>query len=118
MGTRTVPALLVTAATLGLGCSSNGDEMKRQLDQMGRELTALRANNIALQDRVEALEGAPRAASLGDHADTTARPALQVVRLAPEPEYEPEVVIDDGRPRPRVIVHGDDARIEEPSLEE
>lgn len=114
METRAVTAWLVIAALGGLGCSSKTDEMKRQFDQMGREITALRANNIALLDRVEALEEASMVATSAQADDASARPALQVVRLVPEADEEPKFAVEDDGPRPVVVVHGDDARIDEP----
>jgi hypothetical protein len=72
------------------GCAGD-DAAAKRLGELEREVQKLRATNVALDDRVEALEerGAGTAtADDGEAAPAAAddRPALAVVRLAPEPE--------------------------------
>jgi len=107
--------IVLPAALASAGCTSNNDVLKKQLDRVDRDVAQLRAANLALQDRLEALEQAPVA-----QPQTDDRPKLDVVRLTPSddalaPLLEAERV--DDAPRPLLRAAGDEARIEEPSPE-
>ena len=107
--------ILLPAAVASAACTSNNEVLKKHLDRMERDVVQLRAANLALQDRLEALEQVPTA-----QPQMNDRPTLDVVRLTPSddaaaPLLEAERV--DDAPRPLLRAEGDEARIEEPSAE-
>lgn len=93
----------LTAMALALaalaGCAPEKNTTTARLDDLQREISRLKANNIALAERLDAVEAAtPEAAqedasleALGQSEPEAAdqRPHLDVVRLAPKPEEEP-----------------------------
>jgi len=93
----------LTAMALALaalaGCAPERDATSARLDDFQREISRLKATNIALSERLDAVESQAPAAqedasleALGQDAETQAteaRPQLDVVRLAPEPDETP-----------------------------
>ena len=107
-------AAAVAATLLGAGaCAHNSDALAQDVNRLQTELNRLRAETIALGDRLEALEVAagPDERGPGEPPETRGnaaapaeRPTLAVVRLgpaeaepAPPPEEEP-ASDDEGRP--------------------
>jgi hypothetical protein len=102
--------LTASVATLCLAttaCSATKDELTKQIDEVKREMTTLRAENAALKDRLDLLETEPKtesvAASEPKSQASGDRPKLEVVHLTPEepPESPPPVIVappDDGPP--------------------
>lgn len=108
------PAIsIVFVAFLGLGCSAEKDATARRLDDLQGEISRLKASNIALQDRVEAVEaqGARSLAATEALVDDD-RPELAVVRVSPEPPAEEEVAPPETEEdRPSIV--GDRHRVEQ-----
>ncbi len=112
--------VLIGFVVLASGCSSGRVAIQKRLAELTHEVTKLRASNLALRDRVDALEArAPVARSPegsgDDHPD--GRPSLAVVRLAPEepvvdeaPAEAATVSPEDG---PRPIIRGDEGGVEQ-----
>ncbi len=82
-------------AALTSGCAPRSEAISSQLQEVQRELSALRADNLIMKDRLEALEEAepPASAAQASEASSEAaptrspvsdRPRLAVVRLSPE----------------------------------
>ncbi len=107
------------------GCSHGRVEMQKRLTELTHEVTKLRASNLALQDRVDALEAkAPRTRSSARATDEQpdGRPNLEVVRLAPEaPEVAPppvETPPESATKEPRPIIRGDESGVEQVKKDE
>jgi hypothetical protein len=94
------------------GCGAGHDAMEKQIAEMRSEITRLRAGHAALTERLESLEiergtynknaaHPPPRAMEGD------KPSLDVVRLTPGEEAEPE----DG-PRPMIRAIGNEGSIQ------
>lgn len=85
-------ALVGPCAALLVGCASGADAWRKDVSELKREIHTLRSENVALGQRVEALEAsaarAPMApagsARLAEGGPTADRPRLEVVRLSPE----------------------------------
>jgi hypothetical protein len=94
-----------------LGCSASKDEIAKQLEEMKQEVTAIRASNSALRDRLDALEEMPSSTSVGREAaaeEGNDRPSLEVVHLTPEEDLEPAAtVVAPIDNRPAVDIVGD-----------
>ena|SRR5688572_5894411 len=110
---------LFTIAAVALACSacaSNKDELTKQLDDVRREVVALRATSSALQDRLDVLEAGATTAAEEEKPVANDRPSLEVVHLSPAeeaPAEEPIPVapppVDDGPP---VVLKGDENGVE------
>jgi hypothetical protein len=72
--------------------------MARQLAKMERELAQVRASNLTLQDRLDALEQRREktARDTANNEEGDGRPALEVVRLEPESAAPAQSVDDPG----------------------
>ena len=115
---------LFTTAALALACSAcagNKDELTKQLDDVRREVVALRATSSALQDRLDVLESGATTAAEEEKPVANDRPSLEVVHLSPSdlasadeaPAEEPIPVapppVDDSPP---VVLKGDENGVE------
>ena len=75
------------ALTVLVGCSAGSDNLKKQLKEMDTELTALRADQDRLEERLEAMELSTAVVARDRSARPAAvdeRPRLKVIRLAPD----------------------------------
>jgi hypothetical protein len=89
MRSFTVPSFFqslsfVAVSLLALsGCAGQGGKLAKEIDKIRNDINVIRVRNLALQDRVDALE--VDAASTAKPAVKSApeRPALRVVRLTP-----------------------------------
>lgn len=140
------PRSLALAAVVALagGCASQNAELRRDLADVKRELVQLRAQNLALRERVDSLElTAPPSRVSGADAESAAeaeeakpaapesdRPKLAVVRVGPDEASDGWTLIDPSdlkRPRvaqappqdgvPAAVIHSDRAGnvIQEPA---
>lgn len=115
-------SLLIGLAVVTVGCSATKDEVTKQIEEVNREITSLRASNAVLKDRLDMLESAPKAERVGSdetHDASSDRPNLEVVHLSPEEqptEAAPVVAapIDDSPP---MVIVGDDKGVEEVDTE-
>ncbi|MBM4375889.1 MAG: hypothetical protein FJ095_12450 [Deltaproteobacteria bacterium] len=92
-----------------VGCAGHADAWKKDVGELKRELHVLRSENIALRERLEALEASgarsPTAASTATdpsaaRPSASDRPRLEVVRLSPEERpNDGWVTIDPSDPR-------------------
>ncbi len=112
--------VLVGLAVAASGCSSGRVAMQKKLTELNHEVVQLRASNLALQDRVDALETtAPAARTSEPSADDQpdGRPSLAVVRLAPDAsetdEAPTEVAPSPADDGPRVSIQGDESGVEQ-----
>lgn len=87
-------AMALAVAALA-GCAPEKNATSARLDDLQREISRLKANNIALAERLDAVEAETPTVqedasleALGQAEEDAAdqRPQLDVVRLAPEPE--------------------------------
>ena len=114
-----VHTLFFGFALATVGCSPTKDVVTKQLDEVKSEMTALRAENAALKDRVDVLEAAPKTERVGADAteDTGSgdRPTLEVVHLTPqaEPSEAATVVAPPMDDSPPMVIVGDDAGVKE-----
>jgi outer membrane murein-binding lipoprotein Lpp len=112
--------VLIGLAAVVSGCSSGRVAMQKKLTELNHQVTQLRASNLALQDRVDALESkAPVARSSESSADEQpdGRPSLAVVRLAPEGNETDEAATEAAAPPPddgpRPSIKGDETGVEQ-----
>jgi hypothetical protein len=125
-----IPALLTLSALVvggGLGCAGNHDKLVHDVDKLSGEISMLRARNLSLQDRVDALE--EQGAKVEASTPVAKRPPLRVVRLTPA-SVEPSILgavpgqatevgkigqqtpaVADGK-RPVLHNHGGEPRVE------
>ena len=104
------------------GCSNKTKALAKDLKNLQHEVSRLRSANLAMQDRLDAIELSPNAGPATDNSeqdDPNDRPVLEVVRLSPEEPGEPEILIapapDDG---PRPVIKGDNSSVEQFSDEQ
>jgi hypothetical protein len=106
---------VIFLALAGLGCSAEKDATARRLDDLQGEISRLKASNIALHDRVEAVESQQTAATTAtDVLVDDDRPTLAVVRVSPEAAAaeEPEILAPEtDEERPSIV--GDRHRVEQ-----
>ena len=107
---------IVGVLTLGTGCAAQNEQLRRDLADVKHELVSLRAQNLALRERVDGLEasGSPHddqasdvpevAESKPEGDEQNDRPRLSVVRVGPEEQANDGwVSIDPSDPkRPRL----------------
>ena len=121
-----VASLLLCSAVIGCGGS---DRLKKQVSALESEITAMRADQDRLEERLSAVELAaqvPKTAAAAPTAERVERPRLKVIHLAPEdtespveaaaPEATPAATPEPAGHRPvirgtgdRVIKVGDEA---------
>jgi hypothetical protein len=109
------PLTIALALCCASGCSSQKDEMTKQLESLQKEVNRLRSSNLTIQDRVDALEEdspsspSDHASDDGDDGGVDDRPVLEVVRLSPQESLaEPPVVVmtpvgDPNAARPAIV---------------
>jgi len=81
---RSIPVLFTMSALVvggGFGCARNHDKLVLEVDKLSSEISVLRARNLSLQDRVDALE--EHGAKVEAAKPVAERPPLRVVRLRP-----------------------------------
>lgn len=131
---RSIPMLFTMFALLvggGLGCARNHDKLAHDIDKLSGEISVVRARNLSLQDRVDALE--EHGARVEAARPPAERPPLRVVRLTPA-TVEPSALgalagqaagvaqmaqkapaVADGK-RPVLHNHGGESRVEAGSV--
>ncbi len=105
-----------------VGCSPTKDVVTKQLEDVKREMTSLRATQAALTDRLDLLETSPKPVAVATDTESPVssdRPSLEVVHLSPdeEPSEPPAVVappIDDSPP---MVIVGDEQGVEQVDTE-
>ncbi len=106
-------------ALCSFGCASSKDEVAKQLEEIKREMTTLRASNAALKDRLDMIESTPSAAHVDGKRPGEAtgdRPFLEVVHLAPLEEAEadtPVLVAPANDDEPAMDIVGDGTGVKE-----
>jgi hypothetical protein len=121
MKARLYPMLLLVLAPLAAGCATGKDETAKQLDELKKEVVALRASYAGLRDQLDSMgESAVAAEEKGGDADAEEqpgdRPSLEVVHLSPEEEpgaAPPPVAaapVDEGPP---IVIRGDESGVEQ-----
>ena len=107
----------IALALSTVACASKTDPLKKDIEALQSEVARLRSANLAMQDRLDAIEisggGAGTSISDGPDDDPSDRPVLEVVRLTPEEATEPEPLIatpETDEPRP--VIKGDGAVVE------
>jgi len=122
-GRGTVILVSLGAVLASTGCGSS-DRLKKQVSQLESQVTAMRADQDRLEERLSALELSPptppRASASAD--DRLERPRLKVIHLEPEGEQRaepgdvPEATAEPTGSRPiirgtgdRIIKVGDDS---------
>ena len=115
---RSLRMSLLPCVALVAACGGAHDATEKELGELRSEIVKLRADSAALHERVDALElgrGAGKAAGAGSASPAGAapngdRPALDVVRLTPEPA---EGDADADGPRTVIKSAGKGAVVEE-----
>lgn len=117
--------LFIGIALATVGCTATKDEMTKQIDEVKREITTLRAANATLKDRIDMLEAAPKAVKTvsedgSEEVGAGDRPALEVVHLSPEeaPREANTVVAEPIDDSPPIVIRGDDQGVEEVDAED
>ena len=108
--------LLMVLSTATLACSGKTDALQKDLDSLRNEVSRLRSANLAMQDRLDAIEVAKAAAPSAEEEssdDPSDRPVLEVVRLSPEtpPEVAPPVTPDEDIDASRPVIQGEGDQI-------
>jgi hypothetical protein len=81
--------VMVAASGFGLGCASQSDDAKRQLESLNERILILQNDRDRLVERVDALEQHHDPALPAPVAVTPTRPTLKIVRLEPQtPDQE------------------------------
>lgn len=86
--------VLLLSVVFLASCSNGSEQLEKRMGEIKHELTSLKATNLALQDRMEALEERALSAGSGEQAEASDapsdRPALEIVRVdaAPDPSLD------------------------------
>lgn len=115
-----LPVLLFLAVGVA-GCAGGKDETAKQLDELRKEVVALRASYAGLRDQLDSMAETgetPSRSEEGGDASTEQpadRPSLEVVHLSPEEEPgaappPPPAPVDDSPP---IVIRGDESGVEE-----
>ena len=107
--------LLVTImGAAGSGCAADNELFQRDLDDVGRQVSQLRAENAAMRERLEALEADETVRLERELPPTEERPDLAVVTLGPEEEAPPQAVTAPPPEEPaKTVIVGRGDRVEE-----
>ena len=97
---------LLLVAFWALGCSADKDATTRRLDELQAEISRLKASQMAVQDRLEAVESRPSGpAPVTEALVDDDRPDLTVVKVDPA-AVESEPVAPEADPnaeRPSIV---------------
>jgi len=108
--------LLLTTAAFASGCSGGMEPLEKELKALQSEVNRVRSANLAIQDRLDALEVTALAEAKSDEEQGDSdRPVLEVVRLTPDDALvdEAPVVASPQTAGPRPVIHGDDGGVEQ-----